>query len=155
VLVFWVITQCGIVGRYQCFRGTLVSTYKSTWHYNPGKQQWHVHNPENNRSHKWLLVIMKTFLVLMYFSKHLLNWQIFQSELVVFHIAAYVRIWDVLDVGLLCICASLVCISVQWFSVIWNLLNSISVWNYRRLLVQDSHPSHVHCCWLLKLNDCK
>jgi hypothetical protein len=42
MLVFWVVTLCGLVGRASalkmetvCFSETLVSTYKSTWHYNP------------------------------------------------------------------------------------------------------------------------
>jgi hypothetical protein len=54
MLVLWVVTLCGLVGRYQCFEGkyglhlqvsqededsmfseTLVSTYKFTQHYNP------------------------------------------------------------------------------------------------------------------------
>jgi hypothetical protein len=47
LLVFWVVTSCGHVGRYQCFRGTVsiftsalktVSAYKSVQHYNPEDQ---------------------------------------------------------------------------------------------------------------------
>jgi hypothetical protein len=46
MLVFWVVVACGLVGKcQQCFgeayclhfqgSALLVSTYKSTWHYNP------------------------------------------------------------------------------------------------------------------------
>jgi hypothetical protein len=40
LLVFWVVTPCGLVGRCQHFGGTLVSTYKSTWCYYPEDQHW-------------------------------------------------------------------------------------------------------------------
>jgi hypothetical protein len=52
MLVFWAAIPCGLVGRYQqfgqtsalnmetvCFSELLVSTYKSTWHYNPEEKQ--------------------------------------------------------------------------------------------------------------------
>jgi hypothetical protein len=51
ILVFSVVMLCGLEGRYQHFGGTyclhlqpsfskmLVSTFKSTWHYNPEDQQ--------------------------------------------------------------------------------------------------------------------
>jgi hypothetical protein len=56
MLVFWVVTPCGLVRRYQrfgetyclqllymetvCFSETLVSAYKSTWSYNPEDQTY-------------------------------------------------------------------------------------------------------------------
>jgi hypothetical protein len=59
-LVFWVVIPCGLVGRYKLFGGTyhlhfqtdlkmevvcssetLISTYKSTQHYNPEDQKDH------------------------------------------------------------------------------------------------------------------
>jgi hypothetical protein len=54
ILIFWVVTPCKLLGRYQHFGGIyclypqdlspenrgniLVSTYKSTWHNNPEDQ---------------------------------------------------------------------------------------------------------------------
>jgi hypothetical protein len=35
MMIFWDVTPCGLVDRYQCFSETLVSTYKSTQHHNP------------------------------------------------------------------------------------------------------------------------
>jgi hypothetical protein len=41
MLVSWILTRCGLVGRYQSFKDggsssiTLTSTYKSTWCYDP------------------------------------------------------------------------------------------------------------------------
>lgn len=34
MLVFWIVTLCGYLRRYQCFSHMMVSAYKCTWHYN-------------------------------------------------------------------------------------------------------------------------
>jgi hypothetical protein len=70
MLVFWVVTPCGLVGRYQCFEvtyylplqgwshfdggncfsETLLSTCKSTRRYYPEDQHPHLHRRENHKS---------------------------------------------------------------------------------------------------------
>jgi hypothetical protein len=56
MLVFWVVTPCGLVGRYQRFGETyclllqgltFVSTCKSTRRYNPEDQHRYLHRREN------------------------------------------------------------------------------------------------------------
>jgi hypothetical protein len=43
-LVFWVVTPCGFVGRYQGFLGTLVVTCKSACRYNPEDLYQYLHH---------------------------------------------------------------------------------------------------------------
>jgi hypothetical protein len=31
MLFFWAVISCGLIGRYQCFKETFVSAYKSAW----------------------------------------------------------------------------------------------------------------------------
>jgi hypothetical protein len=40
MLVFWIVTSCGLVGRYVSFSEMSVFTYKSTQHYDPRDQHW-------------------------------------------------------------------------------------------------------------------
>jgi hypothetical protein len=63
ILFFWVVTPCGLVGRYQrfgetyclrpqgwiggCFSETLVSSHESTLCHNPEEQHRHVRRREN------------------------------------------------------------------------------------------------------------
>jgi hypothetical protein len=39
----------------ECSSETLVSTYKSTWRYNPDNQHWHLHGRENLKCHTFYL----------------------------------------------------------------------------------------------------
>jgi hypothetical protein len=57
MLVFWVVTLCGLQLKMEavCSSETLVSTFKSTWHYNPEDQHRHLHRRENLRSRIYLL----------------------------------------------------------------------------------------------------
>jgi hypothetical protein len=41
-----------LVGRSQCFRETMVSTYKPTMHYYPEDFHWNLHHHQNLRSHR-------------------------------------------------------------------------------------------------------
>jgi hypothetical protein len=59
MLIFWAVTPCGLVDRYQrfraeveavCFSETLVSTYKSTRRHNSDEHR-HLHGRENIRPH--------------------------------------------------------------------------------------------------------
>jgi hypothetical protein len=68
-LAFWVVTPCGLVGRYQRFGGTycrhhqdevLVSTCKSTWRYNSEDQ--HRQGFGNSEFHTFVVTLMKTLI---------------------------------------------------------------------------------------------
>jgi hypothetical protein len=64
LVVFWVVTPCGLTGGYQRFEGpyrfhlhleeTLVTTYKTTLRYNPEDQHRYLHRRENLRCQNWL-----------------------------------------------------------------------------------------------------
>jgi hypothetical protein len=50
ISLFWAVTQCGLIGRYQRFgeaRETMVSTYESTQRHSPEEQHRHLHRREN------------------------------------------------------------------------------------------------------------
>jgi hypothetical protein len=58
--LIWVFMPCILVGAYKCFRGRLVSTYKSTHYYNPEDQHWHLCQHENLRSLNFVAVVTFT-----------------------------------------------------------------------------------------------
>jgi hypothetical protein len=83
MFVFWDVSPCGPVGRYQRFGATnclasmfraedlkteavffsetLVSTYKSTRRYNPKDQYQHIHCRENLKSHISCFILFSSY----------------------------------------------------------------------------------------------
>jgi hypothetical protein len=60
MLVFWVVTPCGLVGRYQCFGGTYCLNFQNWKAHNPKDQHRHLNIRENHKSttaYKLLLIM--------------------------------------------------------------------------------------------------